>query len=215
MHKKAIVVLLSCMLSTTMLTGCNSEDEVHVKLFGKEVYSREKDNKEIEDKTEGYQQQTPSSKHTADEAVESIVTGSYSITYNNQEYTVEMETILNTLFPNCEIYTQFTDENTCLVKFQSGENYVIYRLSFLTGTLVEQELCYNGTIFTDDEAHNNLLNLIVTEIIDKKEPTTNDNKKSESNLKCKHCGKSYKNLKVMQANQINIVLVSAILRLEC
>lgn len=194
LNKKVAAVLLSVMLSIPILTGC-SNSEVHIKLFGKEVYSREKDNKEIKDRIEGYDKQTPSSKHTADEAVEAIVTGGYSIRYNGQEYTVEMETILETLFPNCEIYTQFVDENTCLVKFQSGDNYIVYRLSFLTGTLVEQELCYNGTILTetDDGAHYGLLNLVVAEIINKDE--VKEEKKEEKSLVCKHCGKSYKKSK--------------------
>lgn len=180
--------IIALSLATTLvlpMTGCNA----NLTIGGKEIFNL-KDNKVTEEFDKFGKQTT----HTDEEAVNAIINGNYTITYNNQDFTVPMADVLNTLFPNCEIATQAKDENTWLVKFQSGDNYIVYRMSFLTGTLVEQELCYNGTTLTEtnDEAHNGILQLIVTQIIDNGGYATNDNNQSESTLKCKHCGKDYK-----------------------
>lgn len=183
--------IIALSLATTLvlpMTGCNA----NLTIGGKEIFNL-KDNKVTEEFDKFGKQTT----HTDEEAVNAIINGNYTITYNNQDFTVPMVDVLNTLFPNCEIATQPKDENTWLVKFQSGNNYIVYRMSFLTGTLVEQELCYNGTTLTEtnDEAHNGILQLIVTQIIDNGGYATNDNNQSESTLKCKHCGKEYKKSK--------------------
>lgn len=188
MYKNIIVLSLATSLVLPM-TGCSA----NLTVGGKEIFNFGKEKQQVEEFDKFSKQTT----HTDEEAVDSIINGNYTITYNNEEFTVPMVDMLNVLFPNYEISTQAKDENTWLVKFQSENNYIVYRISFLTGTIVEQELCYNGVTLTEtnDEAHNEILKLIATQIIDKEEPTTNDKGKSESTLKCKHCGKEYKKSK--------------------
>ena len=170
-NKKLIALSIASTLVLPMV-GCNAS----IKVDDKEIFSYGKDKPQVEEFNKFGKQTT----HTDEEAVNAIISGEYTIKYNNQEFTVPMVDVINTLFPNCEISTMAKDENTWLVKFQSGDNYIVYRLSFLTGTLVEQELHYNGVTFkeTNDEAHRATLGLIVTEIIEKNN-VTDDNKPTE------------------------------------
>lgn len=172
MHKSMIALSLATTLVLPM-TGCESSTSLFSFEFGK-------DNTQVEEFDKFGHQTT----HTNKEAVDAIVTGNYSVTYNNQQFTIPMAEVLNTLFPDCEILTKAKDENTWLVKFESGDNYIVYRISFLTGTIVEQELCYNGTTLTEvnEEAHKAILQLIAKEIIEKNnvtDDTTTEEKKTE------------------------------------
>ena len=180
-NKKLIALSIASTLVLPMV-GCESSASLFSFKFGKDKTQVEEFNK--------FGKQTT---HTDEEAVNAIISGEYTIEYNNQEFTVPIADVLNTLFPNCEILTKAKDENTWLVKFESNGNYIIYRLSFLTGTLVEQELHYDGVTFkeaNDNEAHRATLGLIVKEVIEKNN-VTDENKPTESNLKCKHCGKEF------------------------
>lgn len=206
-NKKLIALSIASTLVLPMV-GCNAS----IKVDDKEIFSYGKDKPQVEEFNKFGKQMSE------EEAIDAIINGNYTVTYNNEKFTVPMIDVLNTLFPNCEISTMFKDENTLLVKFESGDNYIIYRLSFLTDTLVEQELHYNGVTFTEanDEAHNAILQLIAKEVIEKnnviddnkpteekketdnkskeekKETTDFDDRELQKNLcTCKYCGKKY------------------------
>ncbi len=168
-NKKLIALSIASTLVLPMV-GCNAS----IKVDDKEIFSYGKDKPQVEEFNKF------DKKMNEEEAIDAIINGNYTVTYNNQKFTVPMIDVLNTLFPNCEISTKFKDENTILVKFESGDNYIIYRLSFLTDTLVEQELCYNGVTLTEvnDEAHKGILQLIAKEIIEKNN-VADDNKPTE------------------------------------
>lgn len=205
-NKKLIALSIASTLVLPMV-GCNAS----IKVDDKEIFSYGKDKSQVEEFNKF------DKKMNEEEAIDSIINGNYKVTYNGEQLKVPMIDVLNTLFPNCEISTMFKDENTLLVKFESGDNYIIYRLSFLTDTLVEQELYYNGVTFTEtnDEAHNAILQLIAKEVIEKnnviddnkpteekktdnkskeekKETTDFDDRELQKNLcTCKYCGKKY------------------------
>ena len=168
-NKKLIALSITSTLVLPMV-GCNAS----IKVDDKEIFSYGKDKPQVEEFNKF------DKKMNEEEAIDAIINGNYTVTYNNEKFTVPMIDVLNTLFPNCEISTKFKDENTILVKFESGDNYIIYRLSFLTDTLVEQELCYNGVTLTEvnDEAHKGILQLIAKEIIEKNN-VVDDNKSTE------------------------------------
>lgn len=168
-NKKLIALSIASTLVLPMV-GCNAS----IKVDDKEVFSYGKDKPQVEEFNKF------DKKMNEEEAIDSIINGNYKVTYNGEQLKVPMIDVLNTLFPNCEISTMFKDENTLLVKFESGDNYIIYRLSFLTDTLVEQELHYNGVTFTEanDEAHNAILQLIAKEVIEKNN-VIDDNKPTE------------------------------------
>lgn len=206
-NKKLIALSIASSLVLPMV-GCNAS----IKVDDKEIFSYGKDKTQVEEFNKF------DKKMSEEEAIDAIINGNYKVTYNGEQLKVPMIDVLNTLFPNCEISTMFKDENTLLVKFESGDNYIIYRLSFLTDTLVEQELYYNGVTFTEanDEAHNAILQLIAKEVIEKnnviddnkpteekketdnkskeekKETTDFDDRELQKNLcTCKYCGKKY------------------------
>ena len=168
-NKKLIALSIASTLVLPMV-GCNAS----IKVDDKEIFSYGKDKPQVEEFNKF------DKKMNEEEAIDAIINGNYTVTYNNEKFTVPMIDVLNTLFPNCEISTKFKDENTILVKFESGDNYIIYRLSFLTDTLVEQELCYNGVTLTEvnDEAHKGILQLIAKEVIEKNN-VIDDNKLTE------------------------------------
>lgn len=168
-NKKLIALSIASTLVLPMV-GCNAS----IKVDDKEIFTYGKDKTQVEEFNKF------DKKMNEEEAIDAIINGNYTVTYNNEKFTVPMIDVLNTLFPNCEISTKFKDENTILVKFESGDNYIIYRLSFLTDTLVEQELCYNGVTLTEvnDEAHKGILQLIAKEIIEKNN-VADDNKPTE------------------------------------
>ena len=168
-NKKLIALSIASTLVLPMV-GCNAS----IKVDDKEIFTYGKDKTQVEEFNKF------DKKMNEEEAIDAIINGNYTVTYNNEKFTVPMIDVLNTLFPNCEISTKFKDENTILVKFESGDNYIIYRLSFLTDTLVEQELCYNGITLTEvnDEAHKGILQLIAKEIIEKNN-VADDNKPTE------------------------------------
>ena len=168
-NKKLIALSIASTLVLPMV-GCNAS----IKVDDKEIFSYGKDKPQVEEFNKF------DKKMNEEEAIDSIINGNYKVTYNGEQLKVPMIDVLNTLFPNCEISTMFKDENTLLVKFESGDNYIIYRLSFLTDTLVEQELHYNGVTFTEanDEAHNAILQLIAKEVIEKNN-VIDDNKPTE------------------------------------
>lgn len=168
-NKKLIALSIASTLVLPMV-GCNAS----IKVDDKEIFSYGKDKPQVEEFNKF------DKKMNEEEAIDAIINGNYKVTYNGEQLKVPMIDVLNTLFPNCEISTMFKDENTLLIKFQSGDNYIIYRLSFLTDTLVEQELHYNGVTFTEtnDEAHNAILQLIAKEVIEKNN-VIDDNKPTE------------------------------------
>lgn len=206
-NKKLIALSIASTLVLPMV-GCNAS----IKVDDKEIFTYGKDKPQVEEFNKFGKQMSE------EEAIDAIINGNYKVTYNGEQLKVPMIDVLNTLFPNCEISTMFKDENTLLVKFESGDNYIIYRLSFLTDTLVEQELYYNGVTFTEAnyEAHNAILQLIAKEVIEKnnviddnkpteekketdnkskeekKETTDFDDRELQKNLcTCKYCGKKY------------------------
>ena len=169
-NKKLIALSIASTLVLPMV-GCNAS----IKVDDKEIFTYGKDKTQVEEFNKF------DKKMNEEETIDAIINGNYTVTYNNEKFTVPMIDVLNTLFPNCEISTKFKDENTILVKFESGDNYIIYRLSFLTDTLVEQELCYNGVTLTEvnDEAHKGILQLIVKEIIEKNNVVDDNNPTEE------------------------------------